>query len=600
MSDHLRELVRGLGDCPGVYRMLDENGVVLYVGKAVSLRKRVSSYLRPAKAPRIASLMAAVRHIEVTVTHTETEALLLENNLIKTLRPRYNVLLRDDKSYPLIFLGGGGDFPRLGFHRGARRAPGRYFGPYPSANAVRETLSLLQRVFPVRQCDDSVFRNRTRPCLQYQIHRCSGPCVGLVDKETYARDVEHTLLFLEGRNKTLLGDLKRQMAEAAERLDYELAARLRDRVALLSAAQERQYVDNDKGDADVLAAVAEGGVLAVTILLIRGGRQLGSKTLFPRLPEAMPVGEALAALLPQYYLGHAPPARIYLETSIPGRDILAEALRADSGHAVAIGVPSRGIPRQWVALARTNAADALRRRLAERASHGARWQAMTTALGLAGATRVECFDISHTQGELPVASCVVFGPEGPCKSDYRRFHIDGVTAGDDYAAIGQAVLRRYAKAPVPDLVLIDGGAGQVARAQEALQTLGQAGRIVGIAKGPDRRFGDEEFYEPGRPHPFTLGDTPQALLLLASVRDEAHRFAISGHRGRRGKARLMSELDTIPGVGPKRRQTLVRALGGARFVAQAELADLERLPGISKDLARRIYDIFHPKGEPCP
>ncbi len=600
MSDRLRGLVRGLGDCPGVYRMLDENGVVLYVGKAVSLRKRVSSYLRPAKAPRIASLMAAVHHIEVTVTHTETEALLLENNLIKTLRPRYNVLLRDDKSYPLIFLGGTGDFPRLGFHRGARREPGRYFGPYPSATAVRETLSLLQRVFPVRQCDDSVFRNRTRPCLQYQIHRCSGPCVGLVDKESYARDVEHTLLFLEGRNKTLLGDLKRQMAEAAERLDYEQAARLRDRVALLSAAQERQYVDNDRGDADVLAVAAEGGTLAVTILLIRGGRQLGSKTLFPRVPEAMPAEEVLASLLPQYYLGQSPPTHIYLEVSIPGREALAEALRTDSGHAVTIAIPSRGIPRQWVALARTNAADALRRRLAERASQGARWQAMTTALGLTGATRVECFDISHTQGELPVASCVVFGPEGPIKSDYRRFHIEGVAAGDDYAAIGQAVLRRYAKAPLPDLVLIDGGAGQVARAQEALETLGRTGRVLGVAKGPDRRFGDEEFYEPGRPNPFTLGHSPEALLLLASVRDEAHRFAITGHRGRRGKARLVSELDAIPGVGPKRRQTLVKAMGGARFVAQAELSDLERLPGISKELARRIYDIFHPKGEPCP
>ncbi len=599
MTDHLRELVRGLGDCPGVYRMLDDNGVVLYVGKAVSLRKRVSSYLRPAKSPRIASLMGAVHHIEVTVTHTETEALLLENNLIKTLRPRYNVLLRDDKSYPLIFLGGAGDFPRLGFHRGARRERGRYFGPYPSATAVRETLSLLQRVFPVRQCDDSVFRNRTRPCLQYQIHRCSGPCVGLVDKETYARDVEHTLLFLEGRNKSLLGDLKRQMAEAAERLDYEQAARLRDRVALLGAAQERQYVDNDRGDADVLAVAAEGGALAVTILLIRGGRQLGSKTLFPRVPEAMPAGEALAALLPQYYLGQSPPTHIYLEVSIPGREALVEALRADSGHAVTIAVPSRGIPRQWVALARTNAADALRRKLAERASHGARWAAMTTALGLVGATRVECFDISHTQGELPVASCVVFGPEGPVKSDYRRFHIEGVAAGDDYAAIGQAVLRRYSKAPLPDLVLIDGGAGQVARAEEALQTLGRTGRVVGIAKGPDRRFGDEEFHETGRASPFTLGDAPEALLLLASVRDEAHRFAITGHRGRRGKARLVSELDAIPGVGPKRRQTLVRALGGARFVAQAELADLERLPGISKALAQRIYDIFHPKGEPC-
>ena len=599
MSD-LRELVRGLGDCPGVYRMLDESGAVLYIGKAVSLRKRVSSYLRPAKSPRIASLMSAVRHIEVTVTHTETEALLLENNLIKALRPRYNVLLRDDKSYPMIFLGGAGDFPRLGFHRGARREPGRYFGPYPSATAVRETLHLLQRVFPVRQCEDSVFRNRTRPCLQYQIHRCSGPCVGLVAKEDYARDVEHTLWFLEGRNKTLLSDLKRQMTEAAARLDFEQAARLRDRVALLHAVQERQYVDNDKGDADVLAVAEEGGVLAVAILAIRGGRQLGCKTLFPRVPEAMSAQEALAAFLPQYYLGQSPPTHIYLGIPIAGRELIAQALRADCGHSVTMAVPMRGMARQWAALAKTNAADALRRRQAERAGHSARWAAMVAALQLTAATRVECFDISHTQGELPVASCVVFGPEGPIKSDYRRFHIEGVGAGDDYAAIGQAVARRYAKAPLPDLVLIDGGAGQVARAHETLQTLGCQARILGIAKGPDRRFGDEEFYEPGHTEPFTLDHAPAALVFLASVRDEAHRFAITGHRARRAKARLVSDLDTIPGIGPKRRQILVKALGGARFVAQAELADLERLPGISKGLAQRIYDIFHTKGEPCP
>ncbi len=599
MTD-LRALVRDLSDSPGVYRMLDAQGAVLYVGKAVSLRKRVSSYLRPAKSPRIASLMAAVCHIEVTVTHTETEALLLENNLIKTLKPRYNILLRDDKSYPMIFLGGEGDFPRLAFHRGARREIGRYFGPYPSATAVRETLNLLQRVFPVRQCDDTVFRNRTRPCLQYQIQRCSGPCVGLIDKDAYARDVERTLLFLEGRNKTLLSDLKEEMGKAAARLDYEQAARLRDRVALLSAAQERQYVDNDEGDADVVAVAGEGRVLAVSVLVIRGGRQIGAKTLFPRVPEDMSQAEALAAFLPQYYLGESPPSRIFLGLPIPGRELLSEALRQDSGHAVTVRVPARGIARQWVALAHTNAQDALRRRLAERAGHGARFTAMTQALGLAGARRVECFDISHTQGELPVASCVVFGPEGPVKADYRRFHIEGVAAGDDYAAMAQAVARRYGKAPLPDLILIDGGAGQVARAHEALMALGLTGRLLGIAKGPERRFGDEEFYEPGRAAPFTLADHPGALLFLAAVRDEAHRFAITGHRGRRGKARLVSELDAIPGIGPKRRQTLVKALGGARFVAQAELADLERLPGISRELARRIYDIFHSEGAPCP
>lgn len=599
MTD-LRALVRDLGDCPGVYRMLDEAGTVLYVGKALSLRKRVSSYLRPQKSPRIASLMGAVRHIEVTVTHTETEALLLENNLIKTLRPRYNVLLRDDKSYPLIFLGGEGAFPRLGFHRGARRAPGRYFGPYPSASAVRETLNLLQRVFPIRQCEDSVFRNRTRPCLQYQIKRCSGPCVGLIDATAYARDVEHATWFLEGRNRTLLSELKGRMAEAAQGLNYEEAARLRDQITLLAAVQERQYVDGDKGDADVIDIAVDGSSVSVAVMFVRGGRHLGSKTLFPKVPEAMSAGEMLAAFIPQYYLGQSPPARIYVGSAVPGREVLAAALACDSGHAVEIRTPSRGIARHWVALAKTNAEDALRRHLAERAHYAARWSAMQRALDLPAAERIECFDISHTQGELPVASCVVFGPNGPIKSDYRRFHIEGVTAGDDYAAIAQAVRRRYSKAKLPNLVLIDGGAGQVAQAHEALPTITPEAKVLGIAKGPDRRFGDEEFYWPGVAAAFTLEAEPLALVLLASIRDEAHRFAISAHRARRGKARLVSELDAIPGIGPKRRQTLVKALGGARFIAQAELADLERVPGISPALARRIYDTFHSEGVTCP
>jgi excinuclease ABC subunit C len=390
------------------------------------------------------------------------------------------------------------------------------------------------------------------------------------------------------------------MTEAAARLDYEQAARLRDRAALLAGVQERQYVDNDKGDADIIDVATDGAALCVAVLFVRGGRQLGSKTLFPKIPEAMPVEEALAAFLPQYYLGQAPPAQIYLGITIPGREPLAAALREDCGHAVSIRTPVRGIARQWVALAKTNAEDALRRRIAERASHAARWDAVRRALGLADAARIECFDISHTQGELPVASCVVFGPEGPIKSDYRRFHIEGVIGGDDYGALAQAVARRYTKAPLPDVVLIDGGAGQVERVYKTLKDLGFDARVLGVAKGPDRRFGDEEFYWPGQSQSFTLNLHPMALLLLASVRDEAHRFAITGHRGRRAKARLASELDAIPGVGPKRRQTLIKALGGVRFVAQAELADLERLPGISSELARRIYDIFHPKGDLCP
>lgn len=598
MTD-LHTLVRGLGDCPGVYRMLDANGTVLYVGKARSLRKRVMSYLRPAKSPRIASMMAAVCHIEVTVTHTETEALLLENNLIKSLKPRYNILLRDDKSYPLIFLGGEGDFPRLAFHRGAKRSAGRYFGPYPSASAVRETLNLLQKVFPIRQCEDSVFRNRTRPCLQYQIKRCSGPCVGLIDAAAYRKDTEHAILFLEGRNQKLLVDMKQQMATASAELNYEQAARLRDRIALLTSVQERQYVDGDQGDADVIDVAADGSQLCIAVMFVRGGRHLGIKTFFPRVPAEMTSAEALAGFLPQYYLGQIPPPRIYLGTPIEGRSLLANALGEDAGSVVDVRVPSRGFARRWVDLARTNAEDALRRRMAERAGHAGRWRAMEEALGISPLKQVECFDISHTQGENPVASCVVFGPQGAMKDAYRRFNIEGVVGGDDYAAIAQAVGRRYQKRQPPDLILIDGGAGQVAKAEEALRALGHEGRILGIAKGPERRFGDEEFYWQGKGSAFTLAAAPNALLVLAEIRDEAHRFAITGHRARRSKMRLGSALDTIPGIGPKRRQALLKALGGTRFVAQAELSDLERLPGITPGLARRIYDVFHPKGEPC-
>lgn len=596
MTD-LRALVCELGDGPGIYRMIDARGAVLYVGKARNLRKRVASYLRPAHSPRIAALMQAVRHIEVTVTHTETEALLLENNLIKSLKPRYNVLLRDDKSYPLIFLGGTGPYVRLGFHRGARHLPGRYFGPYPSATAVRDTLNLLQKIFPIRQCEDAIFRNRTRPCLQYQIQRCSGPCVGLIDAESYQRDVDQATLFLEGRSPTLIADLKAQMAAAASRQDYEQAARLRDRVTLLASMQERQYVEGGTGDADVIDVAAAEGDLCIAVLFVRGGRQLGSKLFFPRVPPFMTAAEVLAAFLPQYYLGHAPPPRIYLGLAIAGRESLAAALAAVAGTSVTIRVPMRGIPHHWVALAKTNAEDALRRHRAGHARRAVRWMAAAQALAIPGLQRIECFDVSHTSGEATVAACVVFGPEGAHKADYRRFHITGIGPADDYAAMEQAVRRRYTRAAPPDLVLIDGGAGQVVRAQAALQALGVRVPVLGIAKGPDRRLGDEEFYWPDAPAPFTLATHPEALLLLAEIRDEAHRFAITGHRVRRGRERLVSALDEVPGIGPKRRQTLIRAFGGVRFVAQAPLADIERLPGISPALARRIYDIFHAEDE---
>jgi excinuclease ABC subunit C len=599
-----KTFVQSLGNTPGVYRMLNDAGEVLYVGKARSLRKRVGSYFsRAGLTPRIQAMLRQVAGIEVTVTHSEIEALLLEDNLIKSLRPRYNIQLRDDKSYPYIFLSGQ-EFPRLGFHRGARREPGRYFGPYPSASSVRETLSLLQKVFPVRQCEDSFFRNRSRPCLQYQIRRCTAPCVGYVSPEAYADDVRHATLFLDGQSQAVLEEMMRRMDAAAAALDYETAARYRDRIAALRVVQERQAVSGEEGDADVIALAQEAGAACVGVTFIRNGRNLGAKQFFPRLGGESDSGEILAGFLTQYYLGKPVPTHVYLSHPVPERDWLEAAFGEQGGHRTELIANPRGLRRRWVKLAELNARDALRRHLQEQASLHSRFEALQEALALeAVPERIECFDISHTRGEATVASCVVFTPAGPLKSDYRRFNIEVIAPGDDYAAMQQALSRRYQRAVeaeegdgrrIPDLLLIDGGKGQAAVAESVLTELGLDGvRIVGVAKGEERKPGKEQLFLSGQEAATILPADSLALHLIQQVRDEAHRFAITGHRQRRARARTASTLEEIPGIGERRRQALLRHLGGLQEVARARVEELARVPGISPALARRIYAIFH-------
>ena len=587
---------------PGIYRMLGGKGEVLYVGKARNLRKRVQSYFRASGlAARVLLLMHQAQDLEITVTHTETEALLLENNLIKTLHPRFNILLRDDKSYPYIFVSDGQEYPRIGFHRGAKREKGRYFGPYPSSYGVRETLNLLQKIFRVRQCQDSFFRNRSRPCLQYQIKRCSGPCVGLVEPERYRRDVRQALMFMEGKSQSLIRDGIKQMEQASDRQDYETAALLRDRIGMLKRIQEKQYISGAGGDADVLAVAATPEAACIVVTWIRGGQNLGSKSFFPRMGAESAPAEILAAFLAQYYLsGRAIPARVYLGEAIADRALLERAFTEKAGKKIALAVGPRGAPRRWVQMAKLNADEALRRHLAGKIDMQGRFEALRDALKLESTPeRIECFDISHTMGEATVAACVVFDMNGPVKSDYRRFNIEGIEPGDDYGAMTQALTRRYRKVKegegrLPDLLLIDGGKGQLSVAEGGMQELQLAGvKLVGVAKGRERKPGQEQLFLSGSGRPTILPPTSAGLHLIQQIRDEAHRFAIAGHRARRGKARTSSPIERIPGIGGKRRQALLKNFGGLREVARAGVEDLARVPGISPQLAQKIYDAFH-------
>jgi excinuclease ABC subunit C len=597
-----RSLLAGIPGSPGIYRMLDAGKAVLYVGKARNLRKRVASYFRGrGRAPKVAALMERVAAVDVTVTHTENEALLLENNLIKTLQPPYNILLRDDKSYPYIFVAETQEFPRIAFHRGAKREKGRYFGPYPSANAVRESLHLLQKVFPVRQCEDTFFRNRSRPCLQYQIKRCTGPCVGLIEPERYRQDVEHAILFLEGRSRAVVEDLGRKMEAASAKLDFERAAMYRDRIANLKHIQEKQYVVGDGGDADVLACVVHQDTACIEATFIRNGANLGSRAFFPRVGAETTAEAVLDAFLPQYYLGKSVPPRIYLNLSIPDNSVLADVFTKQAGRKTTLARATRGAPRRWVKMAELNAGEQLRRRLSSRLSLAERFEALRDAFAMeVPPERIECFDISHTMGEATVGSCVVFDQNGPVKTEYRRFNIEGIEPGDDYGAMTQALTRRYRRVKqgegrLPDVLLIDGGKGQLTAAESVLQELGVTGglRLVAVAKGSERKPGKEQLFLSGQRQPTILAPNSAALHLIQQVRDEAHRFAIAGHRNRRAKARTTSLLEQIPGIGDRRRQALLRSFGGLREVARAGVDDLAKVPGISRELAQRIYDTFH-------
>ena len=597
-----KEYIASLPRRPGVYRMYGPGRELLYVGKARSLKDRVGTYFAASNVdPKVQALVGQIEDIEVTVTNSETEALLLEYNLIKEHKPRFNVVLRDDKSFPYIHFESGHEFPRLSFYRGARSAPGRYFGPFPNAGAVRDTLNQLQKLFRIRNCSDSFFANRSRPCLQHQIGRCSAPCVGLIAPEAYGQDIQAAVKVLEGRSEEVNAELATRMEEAGARLEFERAAQVRDQLAALKRIQAQQVVTAEaERDADVLAIEGEAGEYCVNVMLVRGGRNLGTSSYFPRAALAEP-HEALASFIMQYYAGAEPPPEVLLGTSLPDAAALAEALTTRAGHAVAVRQPVRGLAAKWVELTRENAVQALRMRLSQRAGVEEMLTELTRALDLPEPpARLECFDISHTAGEGTVASCVVFGPDGPLKKEYRRFNINGVTPGDDYAALRQALERRYrhvrsGEVPPPDVLLIDGGAGQVGEVHTVLVSLGFPDlTLIGVAKGPARRPGQERLFVQGAAAPVLLEPHSPALRFIQRIRDEAHRFAITGHRRKRARRYHESVLETIPGLGPAKRRALLKHFGGLQGVMRAGIADLTEVSGIGATLARSLYDHLHP------
>ncbi len=599
-----KAFVAGLPNLPGVYRMLGSAGEVLYVGKARDLRKRVSSYFtKTQQSPRIGLMVTQIASMETTVTRSEGEALLLENNLIKSLTPRYNILFRDDKSYPYLMITGHA-FPRIGFHRGAQEKRNRYFGPFPHSYAVRESIQLLQRVFRLRTCEDSVLENRSRPCLLHQIQRCSAPCTRLIEKEAYAQDVRNAELFLLGRENDVINHLTTKMNTAAEAERFEEAAQYRDQVRALSRVQARQYVESAVGvDADVVACRTEGGTSCVNLVMIRAGRHVGDRSFFPQNADAATAGEVILAFLTQHYLDQPIPPLILANADLEG-DALEAALAEQARRPIRLITSPQGERRIWLEMAEKNALLSLANRVRERGTQESRLVALRDALGLPeSAQRIECFDISHTMGEATVASCVVFDGHSMQNSEYRRFNIRDITPGDDYAAMRQVLARRYGRltaegAKMPDLVLIDGGKGQVSQARSALVELGLNDvSVVGVAKGPERKPGLEELIVEGDGPPVTLPPQHPGLHLIQQIRDEAHRFAIVGHRARRGKTRTTSELNEIPGIGDKRRRALLAHFGGLKGVQSAAMDDIMKVEGISRSIAQRIYRYLHGEAE---
>ncbi len=596
------ELLKSLPNLPGVYRMLGADDGVLYVGKAKNLKKRVSSYFQKSDhSPRIQLMLKQVEKVETTVTRSEAEALLLENNLIKGLKPRYNILFRDDKSYPYVMLSGHA-FPRLAYFRGTPDKKNQYFGPFPNAWAVRQSMQLLQKIFRLRTCEDSVFNNRSRPCLLHQIKRCSGPCVNLVSAEEYARDVHNAVLFLNGQENEVLDQLTTKMQAAAETMQYEAAAVYRDQIQHLRQVQHKQFVEsrNTALEADILGYVKENGMVCVNLVMIRGGRHLGDKTFFPDNASEEESGDVLSAFISQHYLGRAAPALI-IAGELKDSEVLEELLSAHSPYQVKIITRTQGERRVWLEMAEQNARLAIQQKNAERGTQEKRLQSLRDALALPDeAQRIECFDISHTQGEATVASCVVYDHGAMQPSEYRRYNISDITPGDDYAAMKDVLYRRYQKivageGKLPDLILIDGGKGQVNAAYAILSELGLGTQsMVGVAKGVERKAGLEELvYPEGRGEPIKLGGEHPALHLIQQIRDEAHRFAITGHRAKRAKKRLTSSLEEIEGVGAKRRQALLARFGGLRGVQTASVDDISQVEGISLTLAEKIYQALH-------
>lgn len=601
-----RNFLKQLTERPGVYRMFDEGGNVLYVGKARNLKKRVSSYFRKSGlAPKTEALVSRIAHIEITITGSETEALLLEQNLIKSLRPPYNILLRDDKSYPYIYLSAHSDYPSLTFRRGrTRKGGGTWFGPFPSSGAVKESLNILQKIFRIRSCDESYFRNRTRPCLQYQIHRCTAPCVKYITPEQYQEDVRHATMFLEGKNPAIIRDLMDAMEQASGRLEFEKAAAYRDQINYLRHVQEQQSVDGEGGDADVIAVAQDAGIVCVVVIIVRGGRVLGTKDYFPRFSIEQTEGELLSAFLGQYYFGGNTrrdiPRDILVPVEVEGSELLAEALSDVAGRETRIRRNVRGERRRWLELAMTNARQTLLTHLASKETVYRRLLALRDLLELAETpSRMECFDISHSHGENTVASCVVFDENGPLKSDYRLYNIEGITGGDDYAAMRQVLTRRYRRlvsgdGKRPDLVFIDGGKGQLNIAREVFEELGISDiPLIGVAKGVTRRAGMEQLIDALTDTVFRVPADSPALHLIQHIRDESHRFAITGHRARRDKKRRQSTLEGIEGVGPKRRRDLIRYFGGIQEIRKAGVDEIAKVQGISKGLAESIYAALH-------
>ena len=605
MSFDAVTFLKSLTSRPGVYQMLGEEGAVLYVGKAKNLHKRVSSYFRKSGlAPKTHALVKRIVNVEVTVTETELEALLLEQNLIKEYKPPYNILLRDDKSYPYIFLSSNDEFPRLSFHRGAKRRKGEYFGPFPGVQAVRESMSFLQKTFRVRQCQDSFFKNRSRPCLQYQIKRCNAPCVGLIEKDEYQRDVRHTQMFLTGENPSLMKELEQAMDKASSELAFEDAANYRDQIAAMRQVQAQQVIESGNGNIDVLGFAMEGSDACIHVLYIRHGRILGSRSFYPRSPLALTGSELLSEFIPQHYLkanlASEIPKEIAIGASLEEQAVLEQALQTAAGRKVAINAVSRGTRRKWIELATRTAEQNLTSKQAAASNIYQRYVKLQSTLGLDELPeRLECFDISHSSGEATVASCVVFNQEGPLKSDYRRFNIENITPGDDYAAMEQALRRRYKRlqdgeGSLPDILFIDGGKGQLRIAEDVLGELGVVGvTLVGIAKGSSRKPGLETLLLTTDNGEREILPEPSGLLLIQQIRDEAHRFAITGHRQRRDKKRHTSRLEGIAGVGPKRRRELLRFFGGVAAVEKASVADLMRVPSINRKVAETIYSTLH-------